>query len=165
MRLTVTLPELEQGWSIQCGATERILDVNMMAMNREPIPIAPIKDHDHRIIAFVMPTGDSKPNSPTATTIAFKPVWCKTFTLCAAKKDSLLALIIQLQNGQFWIDRGGWKSCNLTLDGPGTDPKAVYRSQEVMGDLLATWPRPNLVLDAIAFFKEKILNLPSQAPA
>lgn len=155
MRLTITLPELEQGWSIQSGATERILDINVMATNREPIPIATVKDHDHRLIALVIPTEDPRPSSATATTIHFKPVWCKTFTLCAAKKDSLLALIIQLNNGQYWIDRTGSKSCNLTLDGPGTDPKAVYRSQEVMGDLLANWPRPDLVLKAISFLKEK----------
>lgn len=149
MRLGITLPELEAGSSHQTGPSERILDLKVFAHRRDPIAISPISDHDHRIISVILPTGDAVEFSPTSLRLEFKPVWMKTFTLCSARKDSILSIICQFEGGQYWIDNTGWRPCNLTLDGPGTDPKVVHNSQFVMGDLLSTWPRPRIAYKAI----------------
>jgi hypothetical protein len=162
MRLGITLPELEQGASIQSGPSERILDLGILIRNRNPIAIAPITDHDHRIISVILPTEDPDNYSHTCLRITFKPLWCKTFTLCAAKKDQLLALIIKFNEGQYWVNRDGWRQSNLTLDGPGTNPKDVYNSQFVLGEILSTWPRPHIVYSVIKLIQE--LN-PSLTPS
>jgi hypothetical protein len=155
MRLTLTLPELEQGWSIQGGPSERVLDLKMLAHRRDPVAVVPVSDHDHRIISVVRLIDDAIESTSNSLRIKFKPVWCKTFTLCAAKKDSILALICEFDEGQYWINRDGWRPCNLTLNGPGTDPKTVHNSQFVMGELLANWPRPDIVFNAIQLIQEK----------
>jgi hypothetical protein len=156
MRLHLTLPELEQGWSLQNGPSERILDLKVLCGRREPVAIQPIMDHDHRIISAIMLTEDAlgATGSDTDVRIGFTPLWCKIFTLCAARKDSLLALVVEMESGQYWVDRGGWRESRLTLNGPGTDPKITHNSQSVLGDLLSTWPRHNLVYELIKLIKK-----------
>jgi hypothetical protein len=164
MRLHLTLPELEQGWSIQGpAAAERILDLEMLARNRQLVAIAPIRDHDHRIISAVLLTADSEPYGSSHTIkVIYRPFWCKTFTLCSARKDSILALIMEFEDGQYWIDQNGWRECNLTLDGPGTDPKTVYNSQFMLGELLANYPRPNLLYTVNKLIRKKYLLCPKE---
>lgn len=154
MRLHLTLPELEEGSSIQTGPSDRILDLGILARNRDPVAIAPISDHDHRIVSVILLT-DFESYSHTSIRIEFKPIWCRTFTLCAARKDQLLALIIQFDEGQYWVNKDGWRQSNLTVDGPGTNPKDVYNSQFILGELMATWPRPYIMHEAIKLIQEK----------
>jgi hypothetical protein len=156
MRLHLTLPELEQGSTVQSGPTERMLDLQMLINNRHPVAIAPTLNHDHKIISAVLLT-DADSYTSNTLRIRFKPFWCKTFTLCSAKKDSLLALTIEFDDGQYWIDKLGWHPSNLTLNGPGTDPKTVYNSQFLMGDLLAEHPRPRLLDSVIQLIQQKYL--------
>jgi hypothetical protein len=159
MRLHLTLPELEQGWSIQGPASaERILDLETMASKRYPIAIAPIRDHDHRIISAVLLDAYPEPYRTSHTIkVTYRPFWCKTFTLCAARKDSILALIMEFDDGQYWIDQKGWRECDLTLDGPGTDPKTVYNSQFMLGELLANYPWPDLLYTVNKLIRKKYL--------
>jgi hypothetical protein len=156
MRLHLTLPELEQGWTLQNGPSERILDLKVVCGRREPIAIQPIKDHDHRIISAILPIEDAlgATGSQTDVRIGFDPIWCKVFTLCAAKKDSLLAMVVQFNRGQYWVDSKGWRDSSLTLNGPGTDPKITYNAQFVLGDLLSTWPRHHLVFELMKLIQE-----------
>lgn len=155
MRLTVTLPELEEGASIQSGPGERVLDLRNFSEKRQPVAIQPIKDHDHRIISAVLLTADAEyAGHGNIVRITFQPIWSKVFTLCAANKDSILALVCEFDDGQYWVSNNGWKECKLTLDGPGTDPKIVHNSQFYLGDLLSTWPRPNVVYKLIELIKE-----------
>jgi hypothetical protein len=127
----------------------------MLANRRDPVSIAPLSDHDHRIISVVRLTDDSEQHSSgTSTRIKFKPIWNKTFTLCAAKKDSILALVCQFESGQYWLDNKSWRESKLTLDGPGTDPTTVHNSQFMLGELLNTWPRPPIVFTAIQLIRE-----------
>jgi hypothetical protein len=166
MRLGLTLLELGEGSSVQTGPSERILDLEMLARNRDPIAIVPILDHDHKTIAVILPTEDPEAYSHTCTRLTFRRLWCKTFTLCAAKKDSILALTIQFDDDQYWVTKDGWRPSNLTVDGPGTDPKDVYNSQFVLGELLSTWPRPHIVYSVIKLIQEKFnpCNAAAEAP-
>jgi hypothetical protein len=79
------------------------------------------------------------------------------YTLCSAKKDSLLALILQFEDEQYWVDRDGWRPSHLTVEGPGTDPKTVYNSQFLLGDLLANYPRPHLFENVVELIRKKYL--------
>lgn len=166
MRLTITLPELEEGASIQSGPNDRILDLSSFCGRRDPIAIVPVLDHDHRIVSTILPTVDAEyAGSTHALRITFKPVWTKVFTLCSAKKDSILALVCQFEDGQYWVDNDGWKECKLTLDGPGTDPKTVHNSQFYLGDLLSTWPRPNVVYKVMELIRVKFcVTVPTPEP-
>ncbi len=157
MRLYLTLIELEQGWSIQgpCSV-DRIIDLERIVSNRHPVAVNPIQDHDHRIISAVLLL-DSEHYGKNTIKVRFTPFWCKTFTLCSAKKDSILALILEFDDGQYWIDQNGWRECHLTLDGPGTDPKTVHNSQFMLGELLANYPRPDLISTAIELIRKKYL--------
>jgi hypothetical protein len=156
MRLTLTLPELEQGAATQSGPNERILDLGVLIRNRHPVAIVPTLNHDHRIISAVLLTYSEHYGSNTLR-IRFTPFWCKTFTLCSARKDSLLALIMQFEDSQYWVDKEGWRPSHLTVEGPGTDPKIVYNSQFLLGDLLAEHPRPRLIDGAIHIIRKKYL--------
>lgn len=163
MRLHLTLPELEAGESIQTGSKERVLDIQVLSSSRQPIAIAPVRNHDHRLISAVLLHEYAEfYGSTTSVMVKFKPFWCKTFTLCSAKKDSLLALIMQFDDGQYWVDNSGWKECHLTLDGPGTDPKTVYNSQFMLGELLANYPRPYMLDQVIQLIKSKYLLCPKE---
>jgi hypothetical protein len=156
MRLHLTLPEIEEGRAVQSGPNERILDLQMLINNQHPVAIVPTLNHDHKIISSVVLI-DAEQYSSNTLKVRFKPFWCKTFTLCSAKKDSLLAVIMQFEDGQYWVDKDGWRECRLTLDGPGTDPKTVYNSQFLLGDLLANHPRPRLIDSVIELIQKKHL--------
>jgi hypothetical protein len=156
MRLHLTLPELEKGETTQTGTTERVLDLQMLINDRHPVAIVPILNHDHKIISAVLLT-DSESYTSNTLKIRFIPFWCSAFTLCSAKKDSLLALTMQFDDGQYWVDKEGWHQSNLTVDGPGTDPKTVYNSQFLLGDMLAEYPRPRVLDTAIKLIRKKYL--------
>jgi hypothetical protein len=156
MRLTITLPELEQGWSNQSRRSEDSLELKILSGNRSPVAIAPIKDHDHRLVSAVVLTEDAEHCGSTVK-IYFRPIWCRMYTLCSAKKDSLLALILQFEDEQYWVDRDGWRPSHLTVEGPGTDPKTVYNSQFMLGDLLANYPRPHLFENVVELIRKKYL--------
>jgi hypothetical protein len=145
IRLTLTLPELEQGYSIQNGPRERMIQLKFMAERKEPISIVPVSNHDQKVISAVLLTDAMDEDKNTSIQIKFRPVWCKTFTVCSYTKDTLLAVVCEFENGQFWVDTGGYRPCKMTLDGNGTDPKAVHRSQYALGDILMERPRPALL--------------------
>jgi len=156
MQLHLTLPELEDGVTTQSGSSDRILDLEVLAAKQHPVAIAPILNHDHRIISSVLLT-ECEFYSGKSIRLKFTPFWCKTFTLYSARKDSLLALIMQFDEGQYWIDKQGWRQSHLTVEGPGTDPKVVYNSQFLLGELLANCPRPRLVDYVIELIRKKYL--------
>lgn len=149
MRLTLTLPELEQGYSIQNGIRERITELKFTAERKEPVAITPIVDHERRIISSVLLTEYLDLGRDTSLQIKFRPVWCKTFTVCSYNKDSLQAVVVELPNGQFWVDQDGCRPCDMTLNGSGTDPHVVHHSQFILGDLLVERPRPRLLHNLI----------------
>jgi hypothetical protein len=154
MRLSLSLLELEQGWSVQTGPTDRIVDIGMLAHKRETVSIVPLTDHDHRIISIIRLIDDVVQTSPTSCQIKFRPVWCRVFTLCSAKKNSLLALLCEFTDRKYWVNNQGWKECEMTTDGPGTDPMVVYNSQFLMSELFNTWPRPDIVFQAAKLIQE-----------
>lgn len=156
MRLHLTLPELEEGNAIQSGSNDRILDLQTIVDNKHPVAIIPQLNHDHRIISSVLLT-DADQYGSNSLRLKFTPLWCKTFTLCSAKKDSLLALTIEFDDGQYWVDKLGWHPSDLTLNGPGTDPKTVYNSQFILGDLLAEYPRSHIINSVIQLIQKKYL--------
>jgi hypothetical protein len=155
MRLTLILPELEQGYSIQSGPKERIMELKFMADRKEPISITPVSNHDRRIISAVLLTDSVDLGKETSMQIKFRPIWCKVFTVCSYTKDTLLALVCEFETGQFWVDHDGYRSCNMTLDGNGTDPGVVHHSQYTLGDILVERPRPTLLHHLIDLIQKK----------
>jgi hypothetical protein len=141
MRLTVTLPELEKGYSLQHGPKERILELGFMAERKEPVAIVPVSDHDYRIISAVLLT-EAVGIKETSVKILFRPIWCRIFTLWSNTHDKLSALVCQFSDQQIWVDDAGWRPCRMTLNGDGTDPKAVRESEYKLGELLIERPRP-----------------------
>lgn len=152
MRLNLTLPELEAGKADQVGASERILEMCISANKRDPFPISPLRDHDQRIISMVMFTEDSVRLGPGRCRLAFRPLWNKTFTLY--DKQKLLALIIELPSGQFWVNEQGFTPCRMTTNGNGTDPKTVHNAQFTLADLMSESRRPYPVMHAIELLKK-----------
>lgn len=155
MRLNLTLPELEAGKAWQTGASDRILDICMAADRREPFPIVPLEDHDHRLISIIIFTQDAERHASRCQ-LYFRPIWNKTFTLYSHNpgKDRLLALIIELSTGKYWVDNSGYKSCNLTTNGNGTDPKTVRFSHFILAEMLALPERPYILQQAIELLKK-----------
>jgi hypothetical protein len=155
IRLTLTLPELEQGWSVQNGIRERITEIKFMAERKEPVAITPIHNHDRKVISAVLLTDFLDLGKETSMQIKFRPIWCKLFTVCSYTKDTLLALVCEFEAGQFWVDHEGYRSCNMTLDGNGTDPKVVHHSQYTLGDILVERPRPKLLHHLIGLIQSQ----------
>lgn len=155
MRLTLILPELESGHSLQTGPKDRINALHWTANRKEPVAIIPVTTHDQKVISFVLLT-DSITGSENSCEIKFRPIWLKTFTLCSSTKDTLLALVLECEHGKFWIDKTGHHPTELTLEGNGTDPKTVHNSQYLFGDLLAAPERPEVLRNAIEFIQKKL---------
>lgn len=154
IRLNLILPELEQGYSVQNGIRERITELKFMAERKEPVAIVPVGNHDGRVISAVLLTETIELGKETSIQIKFRPVWCKAFTVCSYTKDTLLAVVCEFENGQFWIDHTGARACKMTTNGSGTDPKVVYRSQYALGDLLIERPRPALMSNLISLIQK-----------
>lgn len=151
MRLTISLPELDRGVSIQGGPKDRQLDLAVMANRREPVAIRPVTNHDRRVISAILLTDAI--TSKSEIELKFRPIWSKVFTLCSSSKDKILALILETDQGQFWIDGDTTKPCKLTLAGNGTDPRIVEQSEYILGDLLTLDKRPDVVLNLIQFLQ------------
>lgn len=153
MKLTITLSELERGVSIQGGPKDRQLDLAVMANRREPVAIRPVVNHERKIISAVLLTGaDSRKNE---VELRFRPIWCKLFTLCSSTKDKLVAIILETEQGQYWIDKTDVARHGvLTLSGNGTDPKVVHESQYILGEILTQERRSDIILNLINFLKE-----------
>lgn len=154
IRLTLILPELEQGYSIQNGIRERIAELKFMAERKEPVAIVPVSNHDLKVISAVLLTDTVDLGKETSVQIKFRPIWSKVFTVCSYTKDTLLAVVCELEAGQFWVDHDGARSCNMTLDGNGTDPKVVHYSQYMLGDILIERPRPKLLHHLIGLIQK-----------
>jgi hypothetical protein len=153
MRLTVILPELEQGYSIQNGPRDRIMELSFTAGRKEPVAIYPIDNHDGKVISAVLLTETTDLGSLTSIRIKFRPIWCKLFTVCSYTKDTLLAVVCEFETGQFWVDHTGSRPCKMTTNGDGTDPRVVHRSQFALGDLLVERPRPRLLHNLISLIQ------------
>jgi hypothetical protein len=91
--------------------------------------------------------------SPGCCEVKFRPVWNKTFTLYSSK-EKLLALIIELTEGKYWVDNDGFKPCKLTTNGNGTDPRAVLDSHFTLSELMNAPRRHYIVLQAIELIKQ-----------
>ena len=156
LRLHLTLPELEKGSSLQnTGTKGRLADIYWRAMHKEPVAIAPTMNHDHKVVSVILLTEDPDPLRPgAAITIKFRPVVSKTFLLCSTTKDQLLAMIIEFDHGQFWFDESGYRKCELTLSGNGTDPKIVQNSFYVLGEMLADDHRPPILRNVISYIQK-----------
>lgn len=154
IRLSLILPELEQGYSVQNGIRERITELKFMAERKEPVAIVPVGNHDGRVISAVLLTDTVELGKETSVQIKFRPVWSKVFTVCSYTKDTLLAVVCELESGQFWVDLDGARSCSMTLDGNGTDPKVVHHSQYMLGDILVERPRPKLLHNLINLIQQ-----------
>lgn len=154
MRLTLTLPELEQGYSIQNGPNDRVMELKFMAERKEPIAIVPVVNHDRKVISSVLLTEYIDLGKPNSIQLKFRPIWCKAFTVCSYTKDTLLAVVCEFASGQFWVDSEGARSCKMTLDGNGTDPKVVHQSQYMLGDILVERPRPMLLHNVISLIQQ-----------
>ena len=154
MRLSILLPELERGMTIQGGPKDRQLDLTVMANRREPVAIRPVTNHDRKVISAVLLT-ECIPHR-NEVELKFRPIWCRLFTLCSSTKDKILALVIETENGKYWIDRGvpSYHPCNVTLSGNGTDPRVVEESQYLLGDLLLQDHRSNIILNLIEFLRQ-----------
>jgi hypothetical protein len=152
MKLTLTLPELENGFSIQGGAKDRLLDLAVMANRQEPVAIRPVTNHDRKIIsAILLRDGNMIQNE---LHIKFRPIWSRVFTLCSSNKDQLLALIIETEEGQYWVNKDKFHKCTFSTSGNGADPNVVNKSQYVLGELLTQDRRPDIILNLIQFLKE-----------
>lgn len=152
MRLTISLPELDRGVSIQGGPRDRQLDLAVMATRHEPVAIQPVTNHDRKVISAVLLTEAN--TTKKEVELKFHPIWCKIFTLCSSTKDKLLALVIETDKEQYWVDKTSVHSSSLTLSGNGTDPKTVQYSQYMLGDILCLDRRTDIVLNLIQFLKD-----------
>jgi hypothetical protein len=155
MRLTLTLPELDSGLSVQGGTKSRITELQHLAARREPVAITPVTNHDQKVIAVVLLTEEvvDYTGKGTSITIKFRPVWCRTFTLCSITKDTITALMCEFDFGKYWIDRYGVKSADMTTSGDGCDPTTVRHSEIVLGDMLDDEKINNMKRNAIAFIQ------------
>ncbi len=155
MRLTVTLSDLENGFSVQGGAKERIANLRHIALAREPVAIHPVKNHDHKTISIIRLTDDAVDAGQRGNgiKITFRPVWVKTFLLCSMKKDDLIALVCEFDFGKYWINLEGVRETSVTTGGNGCDPKLVQQSERVLGDMIAEPIRGDILRNAISFIQ------------
>jgi hypothetical protein len=152
MRISLSLPELEAGKTIQTGSTERVLELCLMADKREPLAVSPVTDHDRRVISVVLLTEGIR-KGKSSCELHFRPAWNKTFTLYSSR-DKLLALIVELANGKFWVNEAGYKPCTLTTNGNGTDPRDVHNSQFTLADMMNEPRRSYVLLQALELLKK-----------
>ncbi len=134
MRITVTLTELESGSVIIGGAKDRRMQIEMDAKRREPMAISPVRDREGKTISAIA-TVDAQ-MSPSGLKLIFRPVWSRIFLTCAAKKDTVTALVCEFEFGKYWVDNNGIRKANLTTSGNGTDPEVVRDSELVLGRIL-----------------------------
>lgn len=134
------------------GRKDRQLDIERMARNRVLLPCAPVRTHDGKTIAAIMPTGEVNIESK-GTEIKFRPVWVKTFLVCAIRKDTLTRLACEFEFGKYLIDIEGAHKADLTMSGDGTDPSTIEDSELVLGRLLMAPERPPVLQQAIEFIR------------
>ncbi len=154
MRLTLTLPEIERGWAVITGKKERQLDISRMARAREPFACAPVRTHDGKIVAAVVPTGEVI-DQIKGTEIKFRAAWCKTFLICAMRKNTLTRIVCEFEFGKYWIDSEGVRKAELTLGGNGTNPEAVRDSEFVFGRMLAEQEQRHPIFEKMMEFTKK----------
>lgn len=157
MKLTITLPDLQAGVSLQRGRTSRINELRILSGRGDPVAVNPVHC-DGKAISIIRLKEEYEPHGEYSIGLKFRPVWNKTFTLCSAKKDSLLALIMELEDGKYWIDKSGVKEAKLTTVGNGCDPKIVEEAELVFSDLLHNHGNGHyndIVQQAVNFIKQR----------
>lgn len=153
-RLTITLPELEQGFAFAGGNKARTQELTHLSAARTPMPIYPVLTHDHKKITAVLLTQDAEQGS-SKLKLYFRPVWCKLFTICSMKKNTLSAVLCEFEFGKFWFDKTGVHATNgFSTSGHGCDPTWVEASELALGDMLADSKRHNLIKDVLGFIQQ-----------
>jgi hypothetical protein len=158
MKLTISLPELEEGRSLQRGRTGRINELRILSERKDPVAVNPVRDPDGRMISLIRLKDEFEYHGEYSIGIKFRPVWNKTFTLCAARKDQLLALFMELEDGVYRIDKRGVREAKLTTKGNGCDPKVVAESEVAFSGLLhdhGSGHYNDIVQEAVEFIKRR----------
>lgn len=130
------LSELEKGSVMIGGSKDRQLTILSEGGRREPFAIVPITDREGRRISAIATTGAEM--RPSGVELTFRPIWSRVFLTCAAKKDTVTALVCEFEFGKYWIDLNGIRKASLTTSGNGTDPKIIKAAELEMGKLLET---------------------------
>lgn len=152
MKLTLSLSDLESGTSYQRGDEDRINELKHLCMREELVAIHPLTDRAGQKRYSVIVLSDFSPPQKSAIKIKFQPLWNKTFTLCSSNKHTIIALVIELEDGtKFWIDQESVKEAKLTTSGDGTDPKVIESSETILSDILDD-RNTNLVVHRAAQF-------------
>ncbi len=154
MRLTLTLPEIERGWAVITGKKDRQIDIARMAKAREPLACSPVRMHDSKIVAAIVPTGEVI-DQIKGIEIKFRPAWCKTFLICAMRKDTITSLVCEFEFGKYWIDTAGVRKADLTLGGNGTNPETVQDSELVFGRMLAEQEQRHPIFEKMIEFTQR----------
>ena len=156
MKLTVSMPELEAGESLQRSSEKRVNELNHLCSRGELVSTWPIRCRDGREISVLRLLPTDPPNKYSIR-IKFRPVWNKTFTLCSSRKDTILALVLELEDGdsskQYWVDRSGVREAKLTTKGEGCDPGVIASSETALADILIEGRNNLVVQEAVQFLK------------
>lgn len=155
------MPDLEAGSSLQRSSEKRILELTHLSAQRELLPIHPVRCRDGKEVSLLRLRPDYEYHGKYAIKIKFRPIWNKTFTLCSSRKDTILALVIELENEdsseskKYWIDMNGAREAKLTTKGGGCDPGVIASSEAALADILIDSPNNRVVCEASQFLKER----------
>jgi hypothetical protein len=153
------MPELEAGASLQRSSEKRINELMHLSAQGELLSAYPIRCRDGREVSVLRLLPDYEYHGKYAIKIKFRPIWNKTFTLCSSRKDTILALVIELEDNsehrQYWVDVCGVKEAKLTTKGNGCDPGVITSSETVLADILIESRNNRVVCEASQFLKER----------
>jgi hypothetical protein len=156
------MPELEAGASLQRSSEKRITELTHLSTQGELLSTYPIRCRDGKEVSLLRLLPDYEHHGKYAIKIKFRPIWNKTFTLCSSRKDTILALIIELNEDgseertkQYWVDLNGVREARLTTKGNGCDPKVIEASETALADILIESHNNHVVHAAAQFLKER----------
>jgi hypothetical protein len=151
--INLSLSELESGSTLIGGAKDRRLEIEHQARRREPLAISPIRSRDgSKTYSAIAPTGEVD-ETPRGPIIKFRPIWCRLFTINSMFKNSLTRLACEFDFGKYIIDVNGVQPANLTMSGPGTDPRIVSGSETALGKILEEEQTSDLSFQLQSFIK------------
>jgi hypothetical protein len=155
------MPELEAGASLQRSSEKRVCELTHLSTQGELLCTHPVRCRDGKEVSVLRLLPDCEYHGKYAVKIKFRPIWNKTFTLCSSRKDTILALVIELEEDgsedhrQYWVDVSGVRAARLTTKGNGCDPKVIESSETVLADILIESHNNMVVHRAAQFLNER----------
>lgn len=156
MKISLTLKELHEGVKECRFREDKLIDMEILARNREALGLAnPVQDNG-RTYSVVIPTYFEHRASGKQE-LHFFPIYQRCWTVCHILSSNLRSVILEIENGKQLEFDGSEQpfEVHYTTAGDGVGEQAVEKSEIKLSALLEQVPRSH-VLDRVILFLSKL---------